>query len=101
MKIWNWKKGISFIFTHYFSWRNFNNEYAIMICRCHFVDMLSDIKYMFDNDLMDEMILGKYDSYVDEMFLCRDFHKDFCKKEIHAAATLKHGLYSKKMRKQF
>ena len=41
---------------------------ADLICRCHFVDMLPEIRYMFDHDLMDEGYLGAYDSCVDLMF---------------------------------
>lgn len=38
------------------------NKIADLICRCHFVDMLPEIRYMLDHDLMDEGYLGDYDS---------------------------------------
>lgn len=66
------------------------NELAAVICRCHFVDMLPEIRYMLDNGLMDEMFLGKYDSCVDYIFQYRDYEKRFCKSSIKAADMLKH-----------
>ena len=48
------------------------NSIADLICRCHFVDMLPEIRYMFDHDLMDEGYLGAYDSCVDLMFEYRE-----------------------------
>ena len=46
----------------------FYNEIASMICKCHFVDMLPHIRYMLENELMDENFLGEYDSCLDYMF---------------------------------
>ena len=66
------------------------NGIASVICQCHFVDMLPDIKYMLDNDLMDEMCLGKYDSCVDYMFEYREWEKNFCVSSMKAADMLKH-----------
>lgn len=43
-----------------------------MICQCHFYDMLPEIRYLFDQDLIDELTMGKYDSYVDAMFKYRE-----------------------------
>lgn len=66
------------------------NGFAIAICRCHFVDMLPEIRYMLNNDLMDDMCLGEYDSCVDEMFAYRDYEKNFCEASISAAGMLRH-----------
>ena len=60
------------------------------ICRCHFVDMLPEIRYMFDQDILDEMIMGKYDSYVDAVFEYRESWEKFCQTPINAADLLRH-----------
>lgn len=52
--------------------------------------MLPEIRYMLNNDLMDEMCLGEYDSCVDEMFAYRDYEKNFCEASISAAGMLRH-----------
>lgn len=67
----------------------FYDALATVICRCHFVDMLPEIRYMLDQGLMDEMCLGTYDSCVDEMFSYRELDKAFCKTPVCAADTLK------------
>lgn len=64
-------------------------ELGNMICRCHFVDMLPEIRYMLDNGLMDEINLGGYDSCVDIVFEYRDYEKYFCEPKLEAAETLK------------
>ena len=66
------------------------NGVASVICQCHFVDMLPEIRYMLDNDLMDEMCLGKYDSCVDYMFEYREWEKNFCVSPMKAADMLRH-----------
>ena len=65
------------------------NKIADLICRCHFVDMLPEIRYMFDHDLMDEGYLGKYDSCVDLMFEYSEEEKPVCAKSMDAAEYLK------------
>lgn len=60
-----------------------------VICRCHFVDMLPEIRYMFDHDLLDEMNMGKYDSYVDAVFEYRESRANFCQTPINAADLLR------------
>ena len=62
---------------------------ADLICRCHFVDMLPEIRYMFDHDLMDEGYLGAYDSCVDLMFEYDEENDPLCRKPIDAAEMLK------------
>lgn len=69
---------------------NFYNVLGTMICGCHFFDMLPEIRYMLNEELMDEMYLGKYDSCVDAMFEYREQEKDFCNKDFHTAEILKH-----------
>lgn len=64
------------------------NAIGDTLCRCHFIDMLPEIRYMFDNDLIDEFSMGKYDSYVDAMFQYLEYKKNFCNASIHAADTL-------------
>lgn len=65
------------------------NEAAHMLCRCHFFDMLPEIRYMLANNLLDEMTIGRYDSYVDAMFKYREGEKGICRASFHAADTLR------------
>ena len=60
-----------------------------MLCQCHFYDMLPEIRYMFENNLLDEISMGKYDSYVDAMFEYRENEKAFCRDSFYAADTLR------------
>ncbi len=66
------------------------NSIGYMICQCHFFDMLPEIRYLFDQNLIDEMSMGKYDSYVDAMFEYREDEGEFCKTPFHAADVLRH-----------
>lgn len=66
------------------------NAVEEVLCKCHFADMLSEIRYMFDRNILDESIMGKYDSCVDDMFKYREHGKRFCKASINAAETLRH-----------
>lgn len=68
----------------------FYNGLGNAICQCHFVDMLSELRYMLDNDLMDEMFFGKYDSCVDNMFEYREYDDKFCISPINTINMLKH-----------
>lgn len=82
----------SFIRRNVYSKEEYNyifDEFAVVICRCHFVDMLQEIKYMLNNGLMDEMCLGKYDSCVDEMFAYRDYSQNLCETPINTIDILK------------
>lgn len=65
------------------------NAVEQVLCQCHFVDMLPEIRYMFDQDLLDEVVMGKYDSCVDAMFEYRKCDERFCKAQINAADTLR------------
>lgn len=65
------------------------NAIGYIICQCHFVDMLPEIRFMFDKDLIDEISMGKYDSYVDAMFEYREDEKNFCKTSMNAADSLR------------
>ncbi|MDE7131337.1 MAG: DUF1186 domain-containing protein [Lachnospiraceae bacterium] len=66
------------------------NAIGHILCQCHFIDMLSEIRYMFDNHLLDEITMGKYDSYVDAMYEYRENESGFCKTPFNAADTLRH-----------
>lgn len=81
-----------FIKQNIYDGREYNyifNAFASVICKCHFVEMLPEIKFMLNNGLMDEMCLGKYDSCVDEMFTYRDFDQQFCKTPMCTISRLK------------
>ncbi|MBD5546472.1 MAG: DUF1186 domain-containing protein [Lachnospiraceae bacterium] len=65
------------------------NEIGYILCQCHFIDMLPEIRYMFNNDLLDETSMGKYDSYVDAMFNYQENERSFCMTSFNAADTLR------------
>lgn len=72
------------------------NAIGHILCQCHFIDMLPEIRYMFANDLVDEISMGKYDSYVDAMFEYRENERNFCKTYFNAADNLRHwAMFSK------
>ncbi|MCM1174924.1 MAG: hypothetical protein NC341_07720 [Blautia sp.] len=73
-----WRKGIDYIF----------NAVELILCRYHFVDMLPEIRYMFDQDILDEGVMGKYNSCADNMFECRQYEERFCKTSMDAAGSL-------------
>lgn len=68
---------------------NIHNEEAVLICGCHFVEMLPEIRYLLKEELLDEIYMGKYNSCVDAMFQYREFEKNFCQSPIKAADMLK------------
>lgn len=71
--------------------QGYDHIYSVMadlICKCHFVDMLPEIRYMYDHDLMDEEYLGEYASCVDLMFEYREEKESFCVKPMDAAEYL-------------
>lgn len=65
------------------------DKMAEMICECHFIDMLGEIRYLFDHDLIDEHFVGGYDAHVDLMFNYDEEHKPFCQSPIDAAQILR------------
>ena len=72
------------------------NSIGNALCKCHFIDMLSEIRYMFDKGLIDELYMGKYDSYVDAMFEYRENEGSFCENSFCAAEALRHwAMFSK------
>ena len=60
-----------------------------MICDCHFVDMLPEVRYLQEHGLVDGMTMGGYDSCVDFMFRYSEYKERFCK-EFVRAEDLKH-----------
>lgn len=72
------------------------NKIGYILCRCHFIDMLPEIRYMFERDLIDEISMGKYDCYVDAMFEYREKEERFCRASVNTADTLRHwAMFSK------
>ena len=52
---------------------------------------------MFDEDLIDEISMGKYDSYIDAMFEYRENDRAFCKTPFNAADSLRRwAMFSEK-----
>ena len=66
-----------------------SEAYASVICDCHFVDMMPEIRYMLENNFMSEKCMGTYDFCVDEMFAYKDYKKNFCEAPMNAADRLK------------
>ena len=85
----DWKSFLAQAIHEAQGYNHIYNKIADLICRCHFVDMLPEIRYMFEHDLMDEGHLGDYDSCVDLMFEYDEEEVSFCKKPINAAEYLK------------
>ncbi len=59
------------------------------ICRCHFVDMLQEVQYLFDEELVDGFVYGEYDSCVDMMFRYDEWDSTFCSPSMSASEELK------------
>lgn len=57
---------------------------ADVICRCHLWEMLPEIRHLFDKDLIDEYICGKYDSFIDTMFSYDKWNSTFCMPSVSA-----------------
>ena len=62
----------------------FYEALAHIICDCHFVDLLPEIRYLQDNGLMDPRGMGEYDSCVDDVFRYSEYKNGFCKSPIRA-----------------
>lgn len=67
----------------------FLSAVAEKICQCHFVDMLQEVRYLWDHELIDVWMCGEYDSYVDIMFHYPAEEERFCKETV-SAESLKH-----------
>ena len=65
------------------------DKMAEMICECHFIEMLGEIRYLFDHDLIDEHFVGGYDAHVDLMFNYGKEHRPYCQSPIDAAQILR------------
>lgn len=61
---------------------------AGMCCECHLVELLSDIRFLCGEELIEDWIYGDYDSFVDMMFDYRHEKSCFCTSPIHAAEML-------------
>lgn len=61
---------------------------AHIICKCHFIEMLPEIRKLYQDELVDEYAIGGYDECVDCVFEYRTYDKEFCKSPIDAAKTL-------------
>lgn len=51
---------------------------AGMICECHFMDMLPEVRYLVKAGYMDFFVFGKYSDLVDIMFDYKDEAEGFC-----------------------
>lgn len=61
-------------------------EVASVICECHMVDMLQEIRHLYDAYLIEESSIGPYESSVDAMF---EYEEYICRKPIDAADMLR------------
>ena len=55
-----------------------------MVCDCHFVDMLPEVRYLQEHGLVDGMTMGGFDSCVDIMFRYSEYKERFCKDSVRA-----------------
>ena len=62
---------------------------AQVICKCHFADMLPDIRHLYEEDRIDEEFIGTYDKCVDSIFEYEEQTSGFCRSPIHAASLLR------------
>ena len=58
------------------------DDLAIAICKCHFIDMLSEVKYLINNVLTDYKTYGEYEDYVDAMFSYDASDAKFCNRPM-------------------
>lgn len=84
-----WKQFIKAMVYDAKEYNQVYNELSTDICRCHFIDMLPEIRYMLDRGLIDEGYVGEYDAYIDYMFEYRDYEQNFCESSINATTMLK------------
>lgn len=63
-----------------------------VIYQCHFVDMLPDIRSLFDQELVQRWVYGDYDDCVDAMF---DYSRDgrFCKSPVSVQQLSNWAMY--------
>lgn len=57
------------------------------ICECHFVEMLSEIRHLYESHRVEEFVIGQYENCVDQMF--RYDRSRLCKSPINAADMLR------------
>ena len=62
---------------------------AEMICRCHFTDMLAEVRRLYSDGMVDEYAIGGYDDSVDYMFTYGKRERRFCKSPIDTVKTLR------------
>ncbi|MDE5824697.1 MAG: DUF1186 domain-containing protein [Lachnospiraceae bacterium] len=62
---------------------------AEMICRCHFTDMLAEVRRLYLDGMVDEYAIGGYDDSVDYMFTYGKKERRFCKSPIDTVKTLR------------
>lgn len=61
---------------------------AYKICKCHFIEMLPELRHLYRDECIDESAIGGYDACIDYMFEYRERDKAFCKSPIEAAKCL-------------
>lgn len=60
------------------------------ICECHFIEMLTDIRYLYEQERVELIVYGEYDSCVDLMFEYGEMGRDICHRIENAADYLRH-----------
>lgn len=55
-----------------------------MICECHLIELLPQVRHLFDESLVDPFVYGGYDSCVDMMFSYERQEQAFFQKQISA-----------------
>lgn len=58
---------------------------AAIICMCHLIELLPEVKRLFDELLIDGIFYGEYDSFVDMMFEYNKHNDGFCCSSVETA----------------
>ncbi|MDE7479178.1 MAG: DUF1186 domain-containing protein [Lachnospiraceae bacterium] len=61
---------------------------AYMICRCHFMEMLPEVRKLYEDGQVEEFSIGSFDDCVDKMFQYKDGSEQFCRSPLNAAKML-------------
>lgn len=67
----------------------FDTMVSAAVCDCRLFSMLPDVKYMYDNDRVDESYYGDYADCVDSIFDYSPYHERVLEKINSAADTLR------------
>lgn len=70
-----------------------------VICKCHLIELLPQVRYLFDNKSIDTFIYGGYDNCVDIMFAYDRWDDAFSKSQISADELKKWAMFEQQTEK--